>query len=72
MSETIGELVLSHAKKDAGSTYLGLEMLGLSSGPENYYAANLYLAALSMIRRMQKETNKWKHGNRQAKRLNKQ
>lgn len=51
------DIVLAHAKKteDGSSTGEALEFLNLPHVPENYCAANTYLMALAVIRKLQAE-----------------
>lgn len=53
--KSINDLVLEHAKENLGGTYTGLELLELDDNPKNYVAANLYVAALDVIKKLQKE-----------------
>ena len=51
--KTIADVVMEHAQKvELPATNEGLDMLELEHKPENYSAANLYLAALSIINRL--------------------
>lgn len=55
---TIGDAVLEHVKMQIGSTCHALKVLGLNSGEyegANYPAGNFYMAALEIIRKLQKE-----------------
>ncbi len=53
--ETTGDVVLEHAKEKAAGTGDGMRMLMLPHDPEHYYAGNIYLAALDIIRSLQAE-----------------
>lgn len=52
---TIGDRVLDHVKENPGSTSDGLKMLELPNESRFYPAANIYLSALNIIKKMQKE-----------------
>lgn len=52
---TLGDVVLEHAKRWSGDTLTGLQLLELRNVPENYSAANHYIAALRIIQELQKE-----------------
>lgn len=52
---TIGDAVLEHLEMKIGSTGRALEVLGLEVRGMNYPAGNFYMAALEIIRKLQKE-----------------
>lgn len=52
---TTEAIVLEHAKEEARGTADGMRMLGLPSCSTDYYAANLYLVALGIVRELQAE-----------------
>jgi len=54
--KTMGETVLEHVKKTEGnrnSTTIGLDLLELPYSEKNFFAANMYLAALGVIEKLQ-------------------
>lgn len=55
--KSMSDAVMEHAKevlKNGGGTYFGLEFLELKDREENFGAANLYVAALDVINKLQK------------------
>ena len=53
--KTIGDVVLEHVATNPGSTGDVLKLINLSESNNNNYAANLYWAALTIIKELQEK-----------------